>query len=105
MDIDSRKVSKLAIERFGVENRVEVYIIRWLGRPRPSGQHMLVVVKVATKEDIEKLLRMDSILFSGGAIVVSLFKERYTPMACFKYRRFGHRARDYMRPNMCDIYS
>jgi hypothetical protein len=37
IDIDSRKVSKLAIERFRVENRVEVYIIRWLRRLRPSG--------------------------------------------------------------------
>ena len=37
MDIDSGKVSKLAIERFGVENGVEVCMMRWLRRPRPSG--------------------------------------------------------------------
>ena len=36
IDINSRKVSKLVIEWFGIENRVEVYIIRWLRRPRPS---------------------------------------------------------------------
>ena len=75
MDIDSGKVSKSAMERFGVENGVEVCTMRWLGKPRPSGQHASVVIKVATKEDAEKLLRMNSVLFSGGVIVVLLFKE------------------------------
>ena len=75
MDIDSGKVSKSAMERFGVKNGVEVCTVRWLGRPRPSSQHASVVVKVATKEDAEKLLRIDSVLFGGGAIVVSPFEE------------------------------
>ena len=75
IDIDSGKVSRSAIEQFREENGVEVYTMRWLGRPRPSGQHALVVVKVATKEDAEKLLRMDSVSFGGSAIVVSPFKE------------------------------
>ena len=103
MDINSGKVSKSAIERFGVENGVEVCMMRWLGRPRPSGQHASVVVKVATKEDAEKLLRSDSVSFGGGAIVVSPFEERRTPVACFKCRRFGHRARDCTRPDTCDM--
>ena len=94
IDIDSGKVSKSAIEQFRVENRVEVYIIRWLRRPRPSGQYMLVVVKVVTKEDIEKLLRMDSVSFSRGTIIISPFEERRTLVACFKCKRFRHRARD-----------
>jgi len=37
IDIDSRKVSKLAIERFRIENGVEVYIIRWLRQLRLCG--------------------------------------------------------------------
>jgi len=94
IDIDSKKVSKLAIKRFRMENRVEVYIIRWLRKPRPSGQHILVVIKVAIKEDIEKLLRLDSVLFSRDIILVSPFKERRTLVACFKYKRFRYRARD-----------
>jgi hypothetical protein len=44
---------------------------------------VLVVIKVATKEDAEKLLRMDSISFGGGAIVVLPFEERRTLVACF----------------------
>ena len=37
IDINSGKVSKSAMERFGEENGVEVCTMRWLGRPRPSG--------------------------------------------------------------------
>jgi hypothetical protein len=94
MDIDSGKVSKSAMERFGIENGVEVCIMRWLGQPRPRGQHASVIVKVATKEDAEKLLTSDNVSFGGGAIIISPFEERRTPVACYKCRRFGHRARD-----------
>lgn len=103
IDIDSGKVSRSAMERFGTENGVEVCTMRWLGRPRPSGQHASVVVKVATKEDAEKLLRSDSVTLGGGGIIVSPFEERRTPVACFKCRKFGHRARDCLRPETCDM--
>jgi len=63
MDIDSGKVSKSAMERFGIENGVEVCIMRWLGQPRPRGQYASVIVKVATKEDAEKLLTSDNVSF------------------------------------------
>jgi len=36
---------------------------------------MLVIIKVVTKEDIEKLLTLDNISFRGGAIIILLFKE------------------------------
>jgi Zinc knuckle len=103
MDTESGKVSKLAMERFGEENGVEVCAIRWLGRPRLSGQHASVVIKVATKEDAEKLLGSDSVSFGGGGVIVSPFEERRTPVACFKCKRFGHRARDCVRPETCDM--
>src|SRR5436853_7427531 len=103
MDIDSGKVSKSTIERFRVENGVEVCTIRWLGRPRPSGQHASVVVKVATKEDAEKLLRSDNVIFKRDTIIILLFEERRTPVACFKYRRFRYKVRDYVQPETCDM--
>ena len=103
MDAESGKVSRSAMERFGTENGVEVCTMRWLGRPRPSGQHASVVIKVATKEEAEKLLTSDSVTFGGGGIMVSPFEERRTPVACFKCRRFGHRARDCMRPETCEM--
>jgi hypothetical protein len=91
------------MERFGTENGVEVCTMRWLGRPRPSGQHASVVVKVATKEEAEKLLRSDSVTLGGGGIMVLTFEERRTLVACFRCRRFGHRARDCLRPETCDM--
>jgi cell division septum initiation protein DivIVA len=103
MEAESGKVSRSAMERFGTENRVEVCTMRWLGRPRPSGQHASVVIKVATKEEAEKLLQSDSVTFGGGGIIVSPFEERRTPVACFKCRRFGHRARDCLRSETCDM--
>jgi len=59
MDRDSGEVSKSAMERFGAANGVEVCIMKWLSRLRPSGQYALVVIKVAMKENVEKLLRFD----------------------------------------------
>ena len=60
---------------------------------------------MAIKEDAEKLLRIDSILFNRGVIVILLFKKQYTLVVYFKCRRFGYRARDYTQPNICNIYS
>lgn len=53
-------------------------------KTKARGQHMLVVVKVAIKEDAEKLLGSDSVTFRGGAVIILLFEERRTPVACFK---------------------
>ena len=103
MDVDSGKVSKSAMERFGMENGVEVCTMRWLGRPRPSGQHASAVIKVASKEEAEKLLRSDSVTFGGGGLMISPFEERRTPVQCFNCRRIGHRARDCRRPVTCDV--
>jgi hypothetical protein len=103
MDVESGKVSRSAMDRFGTENGVEVCTMRWLGRLRPSGQHASVVIKVGTKEEAERLLKSDSVTFGGGGVIVSPFEERRTPVACFKCRRFGHRARDCMRPETCDM--
>ena len=105
MDIETGKVSKSAMECFGMENKVEVCTMRWLGRPRPSGQHTLAVIKVATKEDAEKLLESNSVTFGEGGIIVTPFEEQHTPVAYFKCRRFGHRVRDCPRPETCDMYS
>ncbi|KAK7177448.1 hypothetical protein PSPO01_16504 [Paraphaeosphaeria sporulosa] len=103
MDAESGKVSRSAMERFGTENGVEVCTMRWLGRPRPSGQHASTVIKVATKEEAKKLLKSDSVTFGGGGIMVLPFEERRTPVACFKCRRFGHRALDCMRTETCNM--
>ena len=57
---------------------------------------MLVIIKVAIKEDIEKLLTSNNVLFKEGAIIILPFKERRTPIVYYKYKRFRYRARDYI---------
>jgi len=91
-----------AMRRFGEENGVDVCMMRWLGRSRPRGQHASVVIKMAAKEDMEKLLFLDNVSFGGGDVIVSPFEERRTLMQCFKCRRFGHRPRDCVRPETFD---
>ena len=63
VDIDSEKASKSAMERFGVENGVKVCTMRWLRQLRLRGQHPSVVIKVAIKEDIVKLITSDKVSF------------------------------------------
>ena len=62
-----------------------------------------MVIKVATKEDAEKLLKSDGVTFGEGGVMVLLFEEQRTPVMCFKCRRLGHRARDCLRPVTCDM--
>ena len=59
---------------------------------------------MAIKEDIEKLFMSDNMLFRESIIIILLFKERRTPVIYYKYRRFGYRAKDCTRPDICKIY-
>jgi len=59
---------------------------------------VLAIIKIAIKEDIEKLLILDSVLFRGDTIIISPFKKQYTLVVYYKYRRFRYRARDYNVP-------
>ena len=51
---------------------------------------------MVTKKDVEKLFRLDSVLFSRNIIIVLLFKERRILIACFKCRKFKYKAKDYI---------
>ena len=90
IDINSKKVSKSIIKCFEIEDKVEVCTIHWLGQLRPSGQYVLVVVKVTIKKNTEKLLRSDDMILNKEEIIVLLFKERYTPVIYFRCRKFGY---------------
>lgn len=59
--------------------------MQWLVCPRPSGQHALVVIKMATKEDAEKLLKSDSVKSEAGSSCHHL--RSCTPVACLKRSR------------------
>ncbi|KAF2201385.1 hypothetical protein GQ43DRAFT_431679 [Delitschia confertaspora ATCC 74209] len=93
MDSKSGNGSRSAMERFSTENGVAVCTVRWLGRLRPSGQHVSTVTKVATKEDAVKLLRSDSVALRAGRLWSHFEERRRSPLACFKKQIFGQRAR------------
>ncbi|TKA79578.1 hypothetical protein B0A49_08190 [Cryomyces minteri] len=57
MDTGTSRMSEDAGQSFGQENGVEVCQMKWLRTPKPEAQHASAAVKVATKEDAEKLLR------------------------------------------------
>jgi hypothetical protein len=53
-----RKISKEAIEASAKENNVVVKRMNWLGEPKPRASHASAVAKLATKEQVERLLRI-----------------------------------------------
>ena len=42
-------------------------------------------------------------MLGGGVVIVQLFGKRRSAMACLKCRKFDCRARDCMRPEICDM--
>lgn len=49
-------LNDFASKAFSEENRVEVRQIRWLGRPKEHAVFASTVAKLATKEQVSKLL-------------------------------------------------
>src|SRR4051812_19701157 len=66
-----------AKQRFGIENEVVVRNMRWLSRLQPGSikQHASAVVKLATKQEVEKLLQQGFAVFGGMDCQVREFKE------------------------------
>jgi hypothetical protein len=87
-------ISQETREAFAEENGVEVKLMRWLGRPKEHAQYASALVKLATKEQVEKLLQKQALgkdveLF-GCMVQVSPFYDNRGPRACYKCHRFGH---------------
>ena len=55
-DHQTRTISQETREAFAEENEVEVKLMRWLGRPKEYAAYASAVAKLATKEQVEKLL-------------------------------------------------
>lgn len=104
-DAETGRISEAAGQRFGQENGVEVRQMRWLGRPKEKAQHASAVVKVATKEQAERLLMArftgKEITFGGASVEVSTFEDRRGPVACFKCQRYGHMKRNCTHEARC----
>lgn len=56
-DPETGAISQETREAFSEENTVEVKLIRWLGRPKEHTSYASAVAKLATKEQVEKLLQ------------------------------------------------
>ena len=99
---DSPGISESAQQRFGTENGIEVKRMSWLKRPKDEAQFGTAVVKVATKEEAEKLLRGRP-TFGSGSVTVSPFDERRTPKVCYKCQGYGHIARECTTGTRCPL--
>ncbi|CAD0057711.1 unnamed protein product [Aureobasidium pullulans] len=56
-DHQTGAISQETRDAFAEENEVEVKLMRWLGRPKEYTSYASVVAKLATKEQVEKLLQ------------------------------------------------
>jgi hypothetical protein len=56
IDYETGVISQETREAFTKENEVKVKLIRWLGRLKEYASYASVVVKLVTKEQVEKLL-------------------------------------------------
>jgi hypothetical protein len=102
---DKRRISKEAIDAFSRENDVEVKRMNWLGEPKPRASHASAVAKLATKEQVERLLARQrdgtEIRLFECMVEVSVFFEKNRPRACYQCQQFGHIKRDCKNPPRC----
>ncbi|KAJ9624505.1 hypothetical protein H2203_005240 [Taxawa tesnikishii (nom. ined.)] len=81
-------ITEEACREFGEDNDVEVKQMKWLGRPKPGAQFASAVIKVASKEQAEKLLMArligKEVTCTGMTVEVSPFEDRRGPVICFR---------------------
>lgn len=102
---ESGRISREAIDAFSEENDVEAKQMRWLGRLKPNASHASVVARLATQEQVERLLRRKSegieITMFGCTVEVAVFFEENRPRACHQCQQFGHIKRVCKNPPKC----
>jgi hypothetical protein len=104
-DQQTGAISQETREAFAEENEVEVKLMRWLGRPKEHTQYASALVKLATKEQVEKLLqkqaRGEDVELFGCMVQVSPFHDNRGPRACFRCHRFGHTQKECRNTTTC----
>jgi hypothetical protein len=97
-DQETGGVNDFASKAFSEENSVEVRQIRWLGRPKAHAAYASTVAKLATKEQVSKLLQDQEegreITMFGCTVQVSVFQEQRGPRSCHQCQRYGHIRKD-----------
>jgi hypothetical protein len=104
-DKQTGAISHETRKAFAEENGVDVKLMRWLGRPREHASYASALVKLATKEQVEKLLQKQALgedveLF-GCMVQVSPFYDNRGPRACYKCHRFGHTQKECRNTTTC----
>ena len=95
---ETGKINEQAMQAFAEENGVEVKQMRWLGRPKLHATHASAVAKLATKEQVEKLLRNQrdgiEVVMFGCMLEASPFHDDRRPRACYRCQQYGHVIRE-----------
>jgi hypothetical protein len=93
-DYQTGAISQETREAFAEENEVEVKLMRWLGRPKGYASFASAVAKLATKEQVEKLLQKqadgEEVYLFGCMVKVSSFHDNVGPRACYNCHKFGN---------------
>jgi hypothetical protein len=104
-DQQTGAISQETREAFAEENEVEVKLMRWLGRPKEYAAYASALVKLATKEQVEKLLQKqacgEEVQLFGCMVKVSPFYDNRGPRACYNCHRFGHTQKDCKNTTTC----
>jgi hypothetical protein len=104
-DYETGAISQETREAFAEENEVEVKLMRWLGRPKEYASYASAVVKLATKEQVEKLLQKqadgEEVYLFGCMVKVSSFHDNVGPRACYNCHKFGHTQKECKNTTRC----
>jgi len=104
-DHQTGAISQETREAFAEENEVEVKLMRWLGRPKEYASYASAVAKLATKEQVEKLLQKqaegEEIRLFGCMVKVSPFHDNRGPRSCYNCHQFGHTQKECKNRTTC----
>jgi hypothetical protein len=104
-DHQTGAISQETRDAFAEENEVEVKLMRWLGRPKEYTSYASVVAKLATKEQVEKLLQRqadgEEVYLFGCMVKVSTFHDNRGPRSCYNCHQFGHTQKECKNTTRC----
>jgi hypothetical protein len=104
-DHQTGAISQETREAFAEENEVAVKLMRWLGRPKEHTSYASAVAKLATKEQVEKLLQKqadgEEVYLFGCMVKVSPFHDNRGPRSCYNCHQFGHTQKDCKNTTRC----
>jgi hypothetical protein len=93
-DSATGQISEEARRNFEEENGVKVNQMKWLGTPKEHALYGSAVIKLASREDADRLLsaemRDEDVTLQGCAVTISHFEDRRGPLSCFKCQQYGH---------------